>query len=201
MYMAFRSTTLDIITSYSFAESFGAVSFPSFHHPILVGIQSSIQFLWNLTYFPMLHHLVHHMPESLALWLNPGIKGFLDIRTAMATQIDKLLADPGLLDLADQEIIYHHLMTPQPGKGQPEIPSKKSLLEEALNLLFAGSDTVGNACTVGTFHVLNNERVCNSLVEELDAAWPDIDIKMGYEALEKLPYLASSILPVFQFRS
>lgn len=156
-------------------------------------MESSIEFLWNLTYVPILHRLLPHIPESLAVWLNPGTKGFLDIRAAMSTQIDKLLADPGLLDLADQEIIYHHLLAPKPEKGPLEIPSKKSLLEEALNLLFAGSDTVGNACTVGTFHVLNDERVYNSLVRELDAAWPDKDSKMGYEGLEKLPYLVSSM--------
>ena len=42
---------------------------------------------------------------------------------------------------------------------------------------------------MGTFHVLDNERISAILFQELQQAWPDIDVKMGYEALEKLPYL------------
>jgi len=42
---------------------------------------------------------------------------------------------------------------------------------------------------MGTFHVLNNKRIGAILIQELQQTWPDIDGKMGYEALEKLPYL------------
>jgi cytochrome P450 len=193
MYMAFRSTTLDVISSYCFSESFGALSFSSFDHPFLVGMESAIKVVWTLSFFPFLHYVLPHMPDFLTVSLNPGAKAFLDIRKQTSTQIDKILADPGLLDLGDREIIYHHLLTPQHAKGQIKILSKKSLLEEALSMLFAGSDTVGNACTVGAFNILNDERVRGILLRELDAAWPDKDTRMGYEALEKLPYLVSFI--------
>ncbi len=52
------------------------------------------------------------------------------MRARVSTQIDEILADPGSLDRAEHEIIYHHLMTPQPSKGQPEIPTRKSLFDE-----------------------------------------------------------------------
>lgn len=145
----------------------------------------------------------------------------------MSAQIDELLDNPGSLDRADREIVYHHLMTPQPNKGQLEIPSKKSLLEEVrdntlillmiltsvhrrviFSLLGYGflsfevtfglkqsqSDTVGNTTTLGTFLVLNDDRVHQKLVDELIEAWPNKDEDMSYEVLEKLPYLVRSSL-------
>lgn len=56
-------------------------------------------------------------------------------------------------------------------------------------MVSAGSDTVGNTATVGTFHILNNEKILEALVRELEQAWPDVSINMNYERLEKLPYL------------
>jgi hypothetical protein len=58
---------------------------------------------------------------------------------------------------------------------------------------FAGSDTVGNVCTVGTYHVLSDSRVQTTLVKELEAVWPDRDTGVGYEILEKLPFLVCPI--------
>jgi hypothetical protein len=55
--------------------------------------------------------------------------------------------------------------------------------------MFAGSDTVGNATTVGIFYVLNDKRIYALLVQELEEIWPDPNAKVGYELLEKLPYL------------
>jgi cytochrome P450 len=191
MSLAFRSTTLDIITSYSFDRSYGALTFPSFQHPLLVCMQAGVHAPSLFKAFPIAHRI---FPLLLRVAKNnPVIKGFAETRARMSAQIEELLADPGSLDRADHEIIYHHLMTPQPSKGQPEIPTKKSLLEEAMNLMFAGSDTVGNATTFGTFLVLSHERVYSKLFNELKEAWPDKNQPMRYEVLEKLPYLTAVI--------
>ena len=56
------------------------------------------------------------------------------------------------------------------------------------------SDTVGSALTLGTFHVLKDPKILETLMNELKEAWPEKEVKVGYENLEKLPYLVS-ILP------
>jgi len=66
-------------------------------------------------------------------------------------------------------------------------------LEEAQNLVFAGSDTVGGTCALGVFHAASDPLVYKTLVKELEEAWPEKDSVMGYEALEKLPYLTAVI--------
>ena len=132
MSLALRSATLDIITSYCFDRSYGLITFPSFEHPIIVGMQASLPMPWLFKAFPIMHRIFKVIPDSLMLKINPVTKGFAELRIHLSKQIDELLADPGSLDRADREILYHHLMTPQPSKGHFEIPSKKSLLEEVL---------------------------------------------------------------------
>lgn len=192
LYYAFRSTALDIITSYCFAQSWSTLTYPSFHHPILLGMDQALTVIWNLHAFPILHSLLLVM-EPLIIRLNPNMKAFLDVRSKMASQVDNILRNPGLLDKVEHEVVYHHLMTPHPTKGQREVPSRTALWHESINLIFAGSDTVGVTTTVGTFHILNNKRVYATLVQELQEAWPDPDAKMDYETLEKLPYLTAVI--------
>jgi len=68
---------------------------------------------------------------------------------------------------------------------------KQSFLEEALSLLQAGSDTVGNTCTVGTYHILNNPVIHQKLVQELLVAAPDKNMQASLAILQSLPYLVS----------
>lgn len=162
---------------------------------------------WVFKYIPVMNFMLG-LPDWLTVLLTPSMQGFVDLRKTMTAQLEGILNDPTSLEHSEHEIIYHHLLTPK--KGQTKIPSKKSLLEEAINLMLAGrwgslkyllasspnithtslrSDTVGNASTVGTFHILNSPIVLQKLRNELHEAWPDKDTPMHFETLEKLPYL------------
>ena len=68
-------------------------------------------------------------------------------------------------------------------------------------MMIAGSDTVGNASAVGTFHVLQNPEVLKTLSNELKEAWPEKEAHVGFEILEKLPYLVSFPRTDFYFDS
>lgn len=143
---------------------------------------------WLIRYVPWIVSVLTAIPVWLLLRMNPELKGITDLRSQVENQIDEILGDPASLQSVDREVIYHHWLQLDTGKNQRR-PSKNDLLHEAINFKFAGTDTVGNICTVGTFHVLNNKAVCETLVKELDAVWPDKDVSLAYEILEKLPYL------------
>ena len=134
LYYAFRSTALDIITSYCFAQSWSTLSHPSFHDPILYGMDESLPAMWSLYAFPFLNWLLSLL-EPLVKRFSPNMKAFIELRRHMANQVDGLLKHPELLEMADHEVVYHHLMTPQPSKGQHEIPSRISLWHEVRNIL------------------------------------------------------------------
>ncbi|KAJ7230980.1 cytochrome P450 [Mycena haematopus] len=191
MFMAFRSATLDIITSYCFAKSFDTLDDPGFQHPMLRAILSGVSIIWTFKYFPSLYFIADHMPGWLMRRISPVSKGYTDLFAFLSRYIDRILADPSTLDAADHETIYHHLINPNVEKHN--IPSKKSLLDESLTLLGAGSETVGNVVTTGVFRVLSDQRILNRLRAELDEAWPDISTHPHYQVLEKLPYLTAVI--------
>lgn len=144
---------------------------------------------WAFKYFPFIGTILRSAPEYFIMRMSPASRGFVDLSKKLEIQIDELLADQFSLNSVDHETIYHHLLTPQSHKGYNQVISRKGLLEEAHSLLHAGSETVGDTTVVGIFHVLNNRTVCAKLVKELEEAWPDKDSVMGFESLEKLPYL------------
>lgn len=58
-----------------------------------------------------------------------------------------------------------------------------------MGFIMAGSIEITNALTYGTFSVLNDPGIHQALTKELMDIWPDLNQAVGYEILEKLPYL------------
>jgi hypothetical protein len=190
LHMAYLSTSMEVITTYCFARSYNVVTAPDFQHPILSALVSTGRIFNFVQHFPFMDKFVFNMPPWLARILSPESLAYGGFIGALASQIDELLDNPAVLEKSEHEIIYHHLLTPPPGKDSG-IPSKASLLDEASVMAAAGTDTVGNACTIGTFYILSDATVRGKLIQELRNSWPDSDEPMGYEKLEKLPYLVS----------
>ncbi|KAG6817316.1 hypothetical protein H0H87_010333 [Tephrocybe sp. NHM501043] len=156
-------------------------------------MDATLPMIWVFKYFPQVKQFLLSVPEWTAAYLKPGTVGILEQRRQMGAQIDGLLNDPSRLDNLDHETIYHHFLRPQPENQRMPPLSRNWLLDEGLYLRFAGSDTVGNVCTVGAYHILTNPIVHSRLVEELCCAWPEINSPIGFEVLEKLPFLTAVI--------
>ncbi|KAF8901808.1 cytochrome P450 [Mucidula mucida] len=195
LFRGFRSLAMDVVTAYSYAHSFGGLTTPGFDHPILRAVEGGLPLMTATKFFPFLHAL-HHLPDWLGVALNPDIGGVAQLRAFLGAQVDALLRDPESLRSVEHETIYHHLMTPELVK-KGEVPSRKALIEEAMVLLIAGTDTSSNAMTIGFFHLMANESIKKKLQAELREAWPEKDTPFSYEMAEKLPYLASSCLLTF----
>ena len=129
------------------------------------------------------------MLSAVQSWLRPKDAIYGDSYSRLMTKIREARDNPALVEHEEHETALHHLLMPHPDKGQPDIPSEKVLWEEAGNLIAGGSETVATVINVGVFHVLNNPAVHERLVEELKRAWPELEMTMRYETLEKLPYL------------
>ncbi|KAJ3984515.1 cytochrome P450 [Lentinula detonsa] len=191
MSAAYRSLTIDIITSYCFAESTNALT-SGFGNYELESIQENLHRLWIQRHFPFIISFASIAPQRLLLWLFPDFNSFVEMTAQYERQIDHLTNHPEDFSKVEHETIYHHLL-------QPKGPSKAALIQEAITLVGAGSDTVGNACTVGTFYALKNPSIHRKLVEELCEAWPDRDRLISYAKLEKLPYLTAFIKETLRF--
>jgi cytochrome P450 len=105
----------------------------------------------------------------------------------IANQVHWILNDQNFFDSTENWTVSHRLL--RVGKDISPITSQHGLFEEALSLLQAGSDTVGNTCTIGTFYILNDSDIHSKLFDELQEVWPDSGTRITYTVLEKLPYL------------
>ncbi len=122
LHQAFKATTMDIITAYCYAQSFDALHSPSFAHPILLGMEAITVTMTAVRNFPILRFL-HYLPESVTRMMNPDAVGFFSLQKVLGKQIDKILANPGVLETV-HETIYHRLL------DDAERPSRKALLAE-----------------------------------------------------------------------
>ncbi|KAF9019750.1 cytochrome P450 [Hymenopellis radicata] len=191
LFRGFRALAMDIVTAYSYAHSFDGLTAPGFDHPIIRTVEGAVPMLTATQFLPFLH-LMHRLPSWLSTMMNPDFGGAAHLRTFLGDQVDGILNNPDGLNSVEHETIYHHLISPElVKKGEP--PSKKALVEEAIVLLIAGTDTSSNAMTLGLFHLLSNEPAKKKLQAELQAAWPEKDTPFSYEMAEKLPYLTGVI--------
>ncbi|KAE9397343.1 cytochrome P450 [Gymnopus androsaceus JB14] len=194
--VAYRALTIDIITSYCFAQSSNILdTAPEFSHFMLGDMQEVIKSFWIQRHFPSLASFAYNAPEKLVFSLFPAFRGLLQMKKAFERQIGQLMSNPDAFDNVEHETIYHHLLEP---KGEERLP-KTTLVHEAFVLVGAGSDTVAAICNVGTFYVLKDDKIRQKLTEELREAWPNKDRPMSNVALEKLPYLTAFIKESLRF--
>ncbi|KAJ4487666.1 cytochrome P450 [Lentinula aciculospora] len=196
MTVAFRALTIDIITSYCFAESANTLDDPELRHPLLLNIQESLKTILFQRHFPFLTSFANNAPPKLVLWCIPAFKVFVDMKIRYERQVDKLISDPDTLLAVEHETVYHHLLEP---KDKQQRPSRTSLVHEAFTLIGAGSDTVGNACTIGTFYALKYPSIRRKIMDEICQVWPDAGRPISYVTLENLPYLTAFIKETLRF--
>ncbi|KAF9003840.1 cytochrome P450 [Hymenopellis radicata] len=171
LFQGFKAAMMDVVTTYCYAHSFNGLNDAHFRHPIFNTAESAVPIMTITRHFPALHVL--NMLSSIS--------------SRPISLIDGVLKNRGALTDMQHETIYHHLVTPELLKAQ-DVPSKQSLMEEAIVLLIAGTDISSNTMSIGFFHLLSSETAKKKLAEELAAAWPDKD-----EMAEKLPHLTAVI--------
>ena len=88
--------------------------------------------------------------------------------------------------------IFHQLLDPE-GTDEQGVASVDHLSDESNGIIAAAAETTGNTMSISTYHVLSNEKVHRTLVEELEDAFPDADAELDFVTLEKLPYLVRTL--------
>ncbi|KIM46010.1 hypothetical protein M413DRAFT_300447 [Hebeloma cylindrosporum] len=193
MFLAFRSATLDIITFYMFGHCLDSLNHPTFSDPLLMNIQVALPFLWVIKAFPWAPPVMSIMPRWLGKSLHRRLTAFLYIRDYVVAGLLRISKDfarhPTIHSEKPDFTIFPRLME----SSRQDTSISQLLVDESLSLLQAGSDTVGNTCTVGTFFILNDEVIRSRLLEELRSVWPDRDSTVSLTILQNLPYLNAVI--------
>ena len=79
----------------------------------------------------------------------------------------------------------------------PTLPAEDKaawrLALEARTFVGAGTETTGNTLTVTMFHLLDNPEMFQTLKTEIQDAQRRSEVHLGYQELQRLPYLVSII--------
>ncbi|KAK1220243.1 hypothetical protein PQX77_017008 [Marasmius sp. AFHP31] len=216
--LAYRATTMDIITGYLFSQRFNALDYEGFKHPLLVAMDDILSGNWFLKYLPFSSTFpVARLPDWIVKLVSPAARPALNQKHFLLQKIKEWEADARLGkrygDLDGERAIFNVFLNPEwlakygngisdfkeEEGGQDTQPSSPwiipytELMDECTGTQFAGTDTVGNACIIGTFHLLNDRTISEKLEKELDEAWKDVEDGMSFEKLEKLPYLTGVV--------
>ncbi|KAI0042794.1 cytochrome P450 [Auriscalpium vulgare] len=191
--LGFRCFTMDVITSFCYARSFDATLAPDFNSALVHALDESLPMLTLNKYSQFFVWCMRNTPRWVAMRMSsPAMAAVFCMRDTLQEQIDGILRDPSLLENAQHPIIYNELLSPDAHKGRP-LPTNISLLQEAMVLLGAGSDTSAIALTTTVYNVVNTPGIQERLHAELLAAWPNLDEPPRYEVLEKLPFLTAIV--------
>ena len=193
LFLGIRCFTVDTIISFCFARSVKALEAPSFQAPIVIALETALPSRVVFKHFKFIKHIALGMPKWLARRMSPDLEGMWDLQNILRKQVKEVLSNPDSLKAEGYEIIYHRLLDKKNGDIEEE-----SLYEEGQALMFGGSDTVGSTLMLGVFHVLENPAVADILKAELKEHWPNLEDKPTFDALQRLPYLVSSSMDVWE---
>ena len=193
MYLAIRCLTVDTISAFCFGKSLDALSAPSFKAPIVQAMDYANPEFPPFRHLPSYRNLIWALPPAIATRFLPDTSGFAQISNLTQPQVDAAMSDPSSLKKFPHTTIYHRLLDPASQHGQP-ILSREHLLQEAKNLIFAGTDTTANTLYVGFWQLMQRQTLQPRLRDELRSIWPELDgTPPTYEALSSLPLLTAVI--------
>lgn len=190
VYFGYRCYSLDIITSFCFAQSAESLSFPNFQAPMMEAMEAASLSWSAMKHFAAFRTISYSLPGWLTILMAPAMEGVVKLQEILTVQIKDLIANPYKLQETSHPVIYENLLTQDEKKGTPLNFSE--LYHESLSLLFAGMDTTSTTLVIGTYLLLTHPEKAERLQMELKDAWPSLSgPQLGLEQLEKLPYLTA----------
>lgn len=194
LFHAFRCCAVDVIFSICFATPLNATSSPNFRAPLVHAMHAALPMAMVFKNFPTFQTIMSFCPPSLAGYLNPELKGLLNVREMLMKQVKEVKSDPQVLADYPYRTIYHEFL-----KDKNSILPDLELRDEAVLFVNAGTDTASDALIHGSVRILDSPEICEKLQTELDNAWPTLEEVPRFEQLEKLPYLTAVIKEALRF--
>ncbi|KAI0804628.1 cytochrome P450 [Irpex lacteus] len=167
-----------------------ATAAEDFKAPVGEAMHASMPVVPFLKHFPLAKNSLELFSANVVSTVQPQMSGLMDLREALKHQVRDTLDHPEILQQASHPTIFHNPLDVKEGESPP---SFVSLRDEALLMVFAGTDTSSTALTFGTIHILDTPYAQEKLVNELLQTWPILSDRPSYEVLDSLPYLKAVI--------
>ncbi|KAM7210181.1 cytochrome P450 [Rhypophila decipiens] len=188
---AYRCVSLDSVSEISFGRSFDFMAKDDFGKPMHEGVEDSLRTICTIRHFPLLVPVFNNIPLRLMRLAGDKLSA-----VRMMKEFSQQAAQSALESTSDNSARTIVAEIVNANKTRGTTVNGQRLEDESLSLIAASADTVGNALTVATYHLLkpDNEDILRKLEEELKGALPtDSLICPRYDELSDLPWLTAVV--------
>ncbi|CBF82038.1 protein CYP58C1 [Aspergillus nidulans FGSC A4] len=184
---AFAALTADIISTYSYGESFDFLEDGSFHSEVRDAIMETEKLDHISRLFPVVLTVIRHVPVWAFAIVKPATAVIAGIQKRVAEKSAKALKMTGS---SKEEWTMFDALT------DPKLPACERTMsrihDEGMILLSGGTEPTANALTVAAFHMINQKDILTTIREEVRASGRDVK-KASLAELEQLPYLTAVV--------
>ncbi|KAK6348638.1 hypothetical protein TWF718_006425 [Orbilia javanica] len=191
-----RCLTVDIITSYSYEESFDSLSHPTFTPGWLIGFEQLISTTGVQNYLPNTFAAIEFilekfLPRSFVLVIAPVMGDVLNFkevctRAVLGQKVKYLAGERNMVT------IFAQLFEDDEKRGRKALTDKQ-LIHDALSTVAAGMDTTGHALSYAIYYLIKYPEVQKRLLEELKSVMASPTAEVKEEVLDNLPFLQACI--------
>lgn len=180
---------MDVINQYAFGQDDNYLMEPDFKaswEKTLKGAGRSFGFIRQ---FPFVLSLVRVLPLRVLALLQPRLVLMVEWQIAARKKIDVLLKTPGSTSTAEKTKPRSLFEAMRDSKLPPHEKSAGRFFDEAQTWIGAGTETVAQALSTITCHILSNKDKLGSLKRVLKEAMPTPTDHLPISTLEQIPYL------------
>jgi cytochrome P450 len=188
---AYAALTMDVITEYSFAKSYGCVDAPDFMRqwPDTIDAVSQAshvnkQFGWLLPMFKM-------MPLRVVKAMNPNMVSLIFFQNDLKDQVQKVMDGRTDSKRSENVSIFQALLE---SDLPPNEKTLQRLVDEGQTVVGAGQVTTAHYLKMVSYHLIANPNILAKLKSELVEVMPDPSKIASQSQLEQLPYLRAVVL-------
>ncbi|KAF2666069.1 putative cytochrome P450 [Microthyrium microscopicum] len=192
IFFAFRCVTVDIIFEYMFGRN-----------PYLIdredwgqGFYDFWRSLWEISpwlrQFPSMLKVLQSIPRWVLAVTSPKALQVMDMETQAINWTKEILsADPKEMETREHKTVIWELA--HTSSLPPKEREPRRLAIDCNSTVAAGFETTGSALSHLIFGVLNNERIHQKLLDELQFEILDPEKIPSYQELQELPYFHAVI--------
>ncbi|GAB7323787.1 hypothetical protein MBLNU13_g07242t1 [Cladosporium sp. NU13] len=186
MSVAYKAATKDVIQAYALGEGDKCLFKHDFNSAFFE-VMAAGRLTHISAHFHWFTNLMSKLPPSVITKLSPHVLAFIRFVEGLGTKIEDIRARKAS---SESRTIFHEILESNTSKDEKATPR---LIDEAMVLTIAGTDTTASTLSALTFHILNDVTIFNRLRAELETMMPDADESPDPVKLSTLPFLNALI--------
>ncbi|KAK9802347.1 putative Cytochrome P450 [Seiridium cardinale] len=187
---AFRCLATDIATGFCFGKPFGHLDEPTFDHEFNLTVRTVVRAsMWSRHSFGLFIPLMHSIPESFSIKMNPSFRRVKWMKEMMASCVQRSMNKAEPVPGEQVDMVQTVLQSPLPAEEKTFL----RLLSETRSVIMAGTETTASVLVCITACLLKDPKMLAQLKQELATAETESGFPVNYTKLKELSFLTGVV--------